>query len=189
MITIEEVKKIIHDFKLNINEAKTDFDKSDDLSFRKSILKARQFATALDLYKYMVSNDIDKIEKPYYVCFTDAERNSIVHNLASRVSKIDSTTTIYDAPRNAIFIVLDRNSPLFMTKVTITSRLCLSNIELELTFSDMYNPMLIFFNLYSNMNENGGKFPTFDSAVRVFIKSTITDRYGIFHDKTEEKKE
>lgn len=53
----------------------------------------------------------------------------------------------------------------------------------------MYNPMLIFFNLYSNKNANGGKFPTFESAVRTFIKSTITDRHGIFHDKAEEKKE
>lgn len=51
MITIEEVKKIIHDFKLDINEVKTDFNKTGNLSFRKSILKARQFATALDLYK------------------------------------------------------------------------------------------------------------------------------------------
>ena len=39
MTTIEEVKKIIHDFKLDINEVKTDFNKTGNLSFRKSILK------------------------------------------------------------------------------------------------------------------------------------------------------
>ena len=66
MTTIEEVRNFITGFKLDPDEVyhylRKDLDHIAYVSF-----KAKQFATAMEIYKYMVVNKVDRIEEPYYI--------------------------------------------------------------------------------------------------------------------------
>ena len=87
MTTIEEVKNLITSFKLDPDEVyhylNKDLDHIAYVSF-----KAKQFATAMEVYKYMVVNKIDRIEKPYYINHM-IDKEFIMTDYADTIEKIN----------------------------------------------------------------------------------------------------
>ena len=66
MTTIEEVRNLITGFKIDPDEIWHYLNKGPGHVAYVSF-KAKQFATALEIYNYMVANKVDKIEEPYYI--------------------------------------------------------------------------------------------------------------------------
>ena len=176
MTTIEEVRNFITGFKLNPDEVfhylNKDLDRIAYVSF-----KAKQFATAMEIYKYMVVNKVDRIEEPYY----------INHMIDKEFIMTDYADTIEGKPylyqyNYYPFIVLDKRSPLYMSKVNIDMHLRLHHTdEVEVIFSNMDNMGLpFFFSLYADKDKEG-KLGFYDTAIRRFIEDTIKDTEGVLN--------
>lgn len=168
MITIEEVREFIRDFNPPVvNEFGSNTN---------AILQYRRYATALDLLDSMVSNQIDKIEEPYFVT-NPGDIECIKKDYADILGGKNYLFQHYPIA----FIVLDERTPLFMTKVNIDMHLWTARDgnETETTFTNMYDPGLWFFSLYREKDEQG-KLGSYDAGIRRFIEDSIIDRDGIF---------
>lgn len=171
--SIEKIKlsmKIFSDYCINHGPKYTDY-----VSY-----KANQFSTALELYKYMTENHIDKIEKSY--CY--------IYDLNSEFITMDFDDVIkqnghvYDYTYT--FIVLDKKSPLFMSKVNVS--MCPNRYDsnnIDITFNDMNHILLCFFDLFGERNKNGKFNNSYDTAIRRFIEDTIKDEDGILKKEKE----
>lgn len=175
MTTIEEVKNLITGFKIDPNEIYHYLNKG-PWHIAYVSFKAKQFATALEIYKYMMANKVDKIEAPYYIS----------PMLDKEIIMTDYADTIKGKPylyqhTYYPFVVLDKRSPLYMTKVNIDMHLWHSTDQVEVIFSNMDNIGLpFFFSLYADINEEG-KFGSYDTAIRRFIEDTIKDTEGVLN--------
>lgn len=171
MITIEEVEDFITGFKLNSDEVYHYINK--DIEDIGSVaFKVNQFTTAMKFYKYMVLNHVDKIENSYYIN---------THNIDKDFIMTDYADIIKDMPNpfknnRLSFTVLDKKSPLYMTKVNIKMRLLCSSELVKATFSIMNN---FFFSFYMDKTIKDGKFGSFDTAIRRFLKDTINSAEAV----------
>lgn len=181
MTTIEEVKNLITGFKIDPNEMYHYLNKGPGhiayVHIAYVSFKAKEFATALEIYNYMVANKVDKIEDPYYIS-PMIDKEIIMTDYADTIK---GKPYLYQHTYYP-FVVLDKRSPLYMTKVNIGMHLLLhSTDQVEVIFSNMDNIGLpFFFSLYADRNEEG-KFGSYDTAIRRFIEDTIKDTEGVLN--------
>ena len=175
MTTIEEVRNLITGFKIDPNEIYHYLNKGPGHAAYVSF-KAKQFATALEIYNYMVANKVNKIEEPYYIS-PMIDKEFIMTDYADI---IEGKPYLYQHTYYP-FVVLDKRSPLYMTKVNIDMHLWHSTDKVEVIFSNMDNMGLpFFFSLYADKDKEG-KLGSYDTAIRRFIEDTIKDTEGVLN--------
>lgn len=175
MTTIEEIRNLITGFKIDPDEIYHYLNKGPGHVAYVSF-KAKQFATALEIYNYMVANKVDKIEDPYYIS-PMLDKEIIMTDYADTVK---GKPYLYQHTYYP-FVVLDKRSPLYMTKVNIDMHLLLhSTNQVEVIFSMDNIGRPFFFSLYADRNEEG-KFGSYDTAIRRFIEDTIKDTEGVLN--------
>ena len=175
MTTIEEVKNIITGFKIDPDEIYHYLNKGPGNVAYVSF-KAKQFATALEIYNYMLANKVDRIEDPYYIS-PMIDKEIIMTDYADTIK---GKPYLYQHTYYP-FVVLDKRSPLYMTKVNIDMHLWHSTDKVEVIFSNMDNMGLpFFFSLYADKDKEG-KLGSYDTAIRRFIEDTIKDTEGVLN--------
>ena len=179
MITINDIKDIIERFDVNM-EGFSYYAISHRSKYTDYVsYKANQFSVALELYKYMTENHIDKIEDPY----------CDIYGINEEFIKMDFDDVIkhighvYDFTYT--FIVLDKK--LFMSKVNVSMHPDRYFPDIvDITFTDMKHMALCFFDLFAERDDKTGKFNnSYDTAIKRFIEDTIKDEDGILKKEKE----
>ena len=170
MVTIDDVRKVIEDYKLNLYEINNHLDKQDNY-INNIIYKTDKVSTALELLKVMTVNHIDKFDSNYY---------SYPHNY--KIIKMDYANILnyyYGLYKgdDIFFIVLDKESPLFMNKVAVKAHLFKKDKpteHVEFHFSNMHEGDLDYAWLCTKKKD--GKYGSFDKAIKYFIQKTIDEK-------------
>lgn len=121
MITIDEVKKAIKDFKIDVSEVNAHANEQDEY-INQEVVKAEQLKNAMRLLKIMIRNNLDKIEESYYI--NPDKKKVIIED--------DDVSKFYDPlPTEGWFsiIILDKESPLYLQKVSIMVKHMFSDNE------------------------------------------------------------
>ena len=172
MVTINDVKKVIEDFKIDMNEINNHLDKQDNY-IKDMAFKAEQLSTALELLKFMTVNRLAKINSR---SFNINNKFGIVKPYDPASDK-DPMQKLHQHDRYN-FIVLDKESPWFMAKLSVVGK-CFSRDPDMVQFDFEHNGENIT-SILAKRNDNE-TLPCYDEAISDFIyiefkkKSDIND--------------
>lgn len=163
MFTIEDARKIITDFKLDLENIDNHITKQ-DMYITNMVLKTVQVGTALMLFKYMAVNNVKVIDKDY---FTEPKEKDIISMKYRDIMLYHSAYELSRA-RTFVFAVLDKDSPYFLTKLLVSASY--SEKDNKVTFDVLTVDKEIE---VPECEDENNRIASYEDAVEWFIKESV----------------
>ena len=170
MITIDDIKKVIEDFKIDVNEINNHLDKQDNY-IKDVAFKAEQLSTALWLLKFMTVNHLTKIDSQSF----NINNKSGIAKPYDPINDKDPVQMLHQHDAYRV-IILDKESPLFMTKISVYGK-CFEEHPDTVQFDFEHDGE----NIGSIVAERNGNdtLPFYDEAIEKFINMGIKKKSDI----------